>query len=132
MIICSHVCGPEATAGIHRATADTKDPSWPAVHVCSADDSEWTDSSGCLGLQQRRLRRTNMRPESHIGAASCRILQRGLQRANSLHRRYTSTALHVKQTPIRKIAIDEKAMGKLFYNFCSRKPQDLHIKVSFA
>lgn len=77
---------------IRGTSADQENASWPPVHVRGANVGERTGIKGCLGLQQRWLRRSGVRAESEPGTTSGHVVQRGLQRQDTLRRR--DTRLH--------------------------------------
>lgn len=79
---------------IRGTSADQENASWPPVHVCGADVGEWTGIERRLGLQQRWLRRSGVRAESESGTAAGHVVQRGLQRQDTLRRR--DTCLHTR------------------------------------
>lgn len=82
--VYSVISRQETVSRIRRAFADQEDASGPSVYLRGADAGEWTGIEGRLGLQQRRLRRSGVRAEPEPGTAAGYIVQRGLQRQDTL------------------------------------------------
>lgn len=96
----------EAVSRIRGASADQENASRPPVHVRGADVGERTGIQGRLGLQQRRLRRPGVRAEPEPGTAAGHVVQRGLQRQDTLRRR--DTRLHARVRRSFRRGKDEK------------------------
>lgn len=83
---------------IRGASAHQENASGSPVHLRGADIGEWTGIEGCLGLQQRRLRRSGVCAELEPGTAASNVVQRSLQRQDTLRRWDTRVHAWVRLT----------------------------------
>lgn len=86
---------------IRGTSSDQKDASWSPVHVRGADSGERAGFEGRLGLQQRWLRRSGVCPQSKSGTTAGYVVQRSLQRQDTLRRR--DTRVHTRVRLARRI-----------------------------